>query len=218
MIDSLVEQMKALRGDAPAAMVDAVVEEVHLPGGYVYRARPRDFDAVREAQALSGPGRLTPYWATQWPSGRALARFVARRPLTGRRVVELGCGLGLASVAAARAGAVVLATDVAPEATVYTAHNLALNGLTGDVAACDWSDAPALGPFDLVIGADLLYRPDNHQSLQRVLPLLADEAWIADPGRGGCRDFLAAARAQWSIESFEDDFQRDLRVHVLRRR
>ena len=112
----------------------------------------------------------------------------------------------------------VTATDACPEAVVYAAHNLALNGLEGDVAAADWRDLPEMegAPWDLVIGADLLYRPDNHQSLQRLLPALTTgEAWIADPGRGGCRDFLAAARACWRIESESDPADADLRVHRL---
>lgn len=215
---SLTEQMTLLRGDAPDAMVDAVVERVDLPGGPLLRARPRSFGAVREAEALAGPGRPTPYWASQWPSGVALARFVSTRSLAGMRVLEVGCGLGLASVAAARAGASVLATDASAEAVVYTAHNLALNGLLGDVAAADWGDLPGLdgAPWDLVIGADLLYRPDNHESLQRLLPeLTRGEVWIADPGRGGCRDFLATARARWRIDTVTDPVDGDLRVHRL---
>ncbi len=220
--DSLTDQMTQLRGDAPEAMVDAVVESVDLPGGPLRRARPRDFDAVREAEALAGPGRPTPYWASQWPSGVALARYVAGRSLDGLRVLEVGCGLGLPSCAAARAGADVLATDACAEAVVYTAHNLALNGLEGSVAAADWRDLPALegAPWELVIGADLLYRPDNHESLQRLLPELVapdGEVWIADPGRGGCRDFLAVARARWRVQSVADPVQSDLTVHRLTR-
>ena len=216
---SLTEQMTRLRGDAPDALVDAVVERVELPGGSVVRARPRSFDAVREAEALAGPRRPTPYWASQWPSGVALARFVASRALSGVRVLEVGCGLGLPSVAAARAGAKVLATDACAEAVVYAAHNLALNDLEGDAAAADWNDLPSMdgAPWDLVIGADLLYRPDNHESLQRLLPsLTSGEVWIADPGRGGCRNFLATARSRWSIRSHPE--AGDLRVHVLSRR
>ena len=57
---SLTRQLTALRGDAPDALVDAVVEDVSLPGGPVQRARPRSFDDVREAEALAGPGRPTP--------------------------------------------------------------------------------------------------------------------------------------------------------------
>ena len=216
---SLIQQMTRLRGDAPDALVDAVVEPVELPGGPVMRARPRSFDAVREAEALAGPARPTPYWASQWPSGVALARYVASQDLAGVRVLEVGCGLGLPSVAAARAGASVLATDGSAEAVVYAAHNLAMNRLEGDVAAADWRDLPDMdaAPWDLVIGADLLYRPDNHESLQEILPsLTGGEVWIADPGRGGCRDFLATARARWRIESVSDPVNGDLRIHRLR--
>jgi predicted nicotinamide N-methyase len=218
---SLAEQMTKLRGDAPPALVDAVVERVALPGGEVVRARPRSFDAVREAEALAGPGRPTPYWASQWPSGVALARFVAGRDLSGMRVLEVGCGLGLPSVAAARAGASVTATDACPEAVVYAAHNLALNGLEGEAAAADWRDLPGMdgAPWDLVIGADLLYRPDNHESLQALLPsLTSGEVWIADPGRGGCRDFLAVARSRWQITSVPDPENDEIRTHLLARK
>ena len=57
-----------------------------------------------------------PYWAELWPSGLALADYVATLDLAGRRVLELGCGLALPSFAAALGGADVLATDWAPEA------------------------------------------------------------------------------------------------------
>ncbi|HVL97404.1 MAG TPA: hypothetical protein VM266_16225, partial [Solirubrobacteraceae bacterium] len=122
---SLADQLRRLRGDAPDALTDALLERVELPGGELLRVRPRSFDSVREAEALAGPGRPTPYWASAWPSGTVLAGAVAAAgALEGRRVLELGCGLGLPSVVAARAGATVLATDASPEAVVYAAHNL----------------------------------------------------------------------------------------------
>jgi predicted nicotinamide N-methyase len=214
---SLAEQLVKLRGDAPEALVDAIVERIELPGGAVYRARPRSFDAVREAEALAGPGRPTPYWSAVWTSGTALAEEVARHRLGGRRVLELGCGLGLPSVAAARQGASVTATDVSPEAVVYTAHNLALNDLEGEARAADWADLE--GEWDLVMAADVLYRRDHIDPLLRALPRLlapGGSVWIADSGRAGCRDFLAAARATWTLESA--DAGAGVRIHRLARR
>jgi predicted nicotinamide N-methyase len=218
---SLAEQLGRLR-DAPVpdALSDALLERVDVGAGAgLLRARPRSFDDVREAEALVGPGRPTPYWSSAWPSGTVLARCVAAAgDLTGRRVVELGCGLGLPSVAAARAGADVLATDVAPEAVVYAAHNLALNGLAGDVAVADWEAVAELGPRDLVLGADVLYLEANARALARLLPRMVapgGEVWLADPGRAGCRAFLAMARAQWTVRSAPDDERPDVRVHRL---
>jgi len=183
--------------------------------------RPRDWSGLREAEAAAG--RPTPYWAVPWPSGHVLAQAVAARGgLGGARVLELGCGLALPSVAAARAGADVLATDVSPDATVFAAHDLALNDVTGATAAVDWRDDGALaaqGPFDLVLAADVLYTRENVESLLRVLPeLLAGggEAWVADPGRTGASTFLPFARRTLRLLACERG--PDATVHRLTRR
>jgi predicted nicotinamide N-methyase len=214
---SLAEQLTRLRGDAPDALTDVLLDRLELPGGAVLRARPRSFDDVREAEALAGPRRPTPYWATAWPSGTALARMVADADVGGRRVLELGCGIAMPSVAAARGGAQVLATDASLEAVVYAAHNLALNGLEGDVAVVSWADLAARGPWDLVLGADVLYLLANAEQLARLLPQLLErdgEAWIADPGRSGCKDFLAMLRRRWRLDTTRDGVD----LHRLRRR
>ena len=171
----------------------------------MYLARPRDWEALREDEALAQRG--IPYWARLWPAGRALATAVADGPdLEGRRVLELGCGLGLPSIPAARRGADVTASDVSEDAAVFAAHNLALNELTGQVLVGGWAE-PALqatGPYDLVLAADVLYLATNVESLLRALPRLVSpdgEAWIADPDRRGGRDFLAAARKRFDLRS-----------------
>src|SRR3954453_20088444 len=90
---------ETLRDDAPASLLDVEVRRVDG----IYLARPRDWEALGDDEAL--PRRGVPYWARLWPSGRALGRAVADGPaLDGRRVLELGCGLGLPSIAAARRG------------------------------------------------------------------------------------------------------------------
>src|SRR3954451_7345249 len=104
-----------------AATLDPVldlVEEVVLlgpPGAELSVLRPRDSEALLDEHAFEDDEFL-PYWAELWPSGVARARHVAPRALRGARVVELGCGLGLPSLAAARAGGRVLATDWAAPA------------------------------------------------------------------------------------------------------
>ena len=55
----------------------------------------------------AGQGDRDPYWSRPWPAATALARGILQRPdLTcGQRVCEIGAGLGIASIAAAMAGA-----------------------------------------------------------------------------------------------------------------
>ncbi len=70
---------------------------------------------------------IAPYWSVLWRSGVALAHELDGQELRGRRVVELGCGLGVPSIAAARAGASVLATDECPEALTLLERNARAN-------------------------------------------------------------------------------------------
>ena len=96
-------------------MIDSVEERIALPVGEVALARPRDAEALLTEEGFEKEEFL-PYWAELWSSGVALAHDVARRALRGASVVELGCGLGLPSIAAALAGGRVLATDWSPDA------------------------------------------------------------------------------------------------------
>jgi predicted nicotinamide N-methyase len=131
---------------------------------------------------------LVPYWSVLWRSGAALAEAVAGAELSGRRVIELGCGLGLPGIAAARIGAAVTAVDREPEAIELLERNAALNGVEVETVVGDWNDPEAVaarGPFDLALAADVLYEEGAAAALATALPLLAPEAWVADPSRPG---------------------------------
>jgi predicted nicotinamide N-methyase len=140
-----------------------------------------------------------PYWAELWPSGLALARHVATLELGGRRVLELGCGLGLPSLAAALQGAHVLATDWAEAAADLLRRNAERNDLSLRVARVRWSEPEPLlraAPWDLVLGADLLYEARNAEQLAMLLPRLGGDVLLAEPGRPYAKDFLERFRAE----------------------
>ncbi len=162
----------------------------------------------REAAELPDAGAaewapLAPYWAVLWRSGVALARELDLADMAGLRTVELGCGLGLPSIAAARAGAsFILATDAAPEALALTRRNAAANGVAVGTARLDWAEpaTPVAGaPFDLVLAADVLYERQAVAQLLELLPRLAPRAWLADPGRPAAEAFLERARERWDV-------------------
>ncbi len=140
-----------------------------------------------------------PYWAELWPSGLALARHVAGLELVGRRVLELGCGLGLPSLAAALRGAHVLATDWADAAIELLRRNAERNGVSLRTARVRWSEPEPLlraAPWDLVLGADLLYEERNAEELAELLPQLGGDVLLAEPGRPYAKDFLERFRAE----------------------
>lgn len=180
------------------AAADLVEDRLCLGGRETRLLRPRDGDALLdEVLAEDDPAEdRLPFWAELWPSGSALAAAVAVLPLAGRRVLELGCGLGLVSLAAAGAGATVLAADQSPEAVAFTTVNAERNGLPVRTVRCTFAEPGPLladGPYDLVLAADVLYEPSTVPVLADLLPRLvgpAGEVWLADPGRPREPDFV----------------------------
>jgi len=186
-------------------MDDLVEDVVAIAGTDLVLLRPRDAEALLDEDAFEHEEFL-PYWAELWPSALALARAIGPRALHGARTLELGCGLGLPSLAAALAGGRVLASDWSPEAVAMTARNAERNGVAIDTLVCSWTAPEPLlerGPYDLVLASDVLYEARNGEALLPLLPrLLAPrgEVWLADPGRPAAQRFLAAAADHFTIE------------------
>ncbi len=178
-------------------------QSIALPGGELRVLQPAEAAELPDDHEVQW-APLAPYWAVLWRSGVALARELAGADLRGKRVVELGCGLGVPSIAAARAGAEVLATDASAEALELLARNAEANGASIETARVDW-DTPdelvARGPFDLALGADVLYERASVALLLGLLPRLAPEAWLADPGRPAAGAFFEEAGRRAVIET-----------------
>jgi len=146
------------------------------------------------------------------------------RSLRGRPTLELGCGLGLPSIAAALAGGRVLATDWSPDAVTATAANAELNGVEVETMRCSWAEAEPLverGPWPLVLASDVLYEARNVDQLLELLPRLVDETGlvlISDPGRVPAERFLAAAPERgWTVRSIASPRAKRVLIHRLRR-
>ncbi|HLX19005.1 MAG TPA: 50S ribosomal protein L11 methyltransferase [Gaiellaceae bacterium] len=185
----------------------ALIEErLELAGRELTILRPPSADDLIDEDAFDEEEFL-PYWAELWPSGVALAHVVAGLELAGSRVLELGAGLGLPSVAAALRGADVLATDWADDAVALLRENAERNGIALQAKVVRWDEPERLdGRWDLVLGADLLYEQRNAEALLDLLPRLGGEILLAEPGRPFARDFLS----RWDVDEVAD------RVYRLR--
>jgi predicted nicotinamide N-methyase len=199
--------------------VHAVESVVSLGHRELTIVRPRDAEELLDEDAFDRDEFL-PYWAELWPSGLALAGAIGGRPVAGSRVLELGCGLALPSIAAALAGARVLATDWSPEAVALASWNARRNGVQISTAVADWGDPSRLrlgAPWDVVLAADVLYERRNVDVLLGLVPGLVDgtgEVLLADPGRPAAASFLERAGELFTVESVQ---AAQVAVHRLRK-
>jgi predicted nicotinamide N-methyase len=195
---------------------ELVSQSIELPSGELRLLQPREAAALPD----SGPvewAPVAPYWSVLWRSGVALARELDGVALRSLSVVELGCGLAVPSLAAARAGADVLATDASSEALTLVARNAQANDVRVETATVDWTAPDELlrrAPFDLVLAADLLYERASVAPLLSLLPRLAPEAWLADPGRPPAGAFVDQARGRWPVETRVRDLVRIYRLQL----
>jgi len=173
--------------------------DVPLGGRTVSLVCPRSAEELIDEDAFARDERL-PYWADLWPSARVLAaRLVVERG-RGRTLMELGCGLGLVTIAALRAGYDVLATDYYEDALRFTRANArrAVHRVP-EVRLVDWRSLPqGLGTFARVVAADVLYESAYGPLVAEVLArTLArhGHATIADPGRAAAPEFVRRCQA-----------------------
>jgi len=185
----------------PPVSLDLVESSVVLPGRTLAILRPRSAEALLDEEAFEREEFL-PYWAELWGSGEELSEAVAELDVAGLRIVELGCGLALPSLAAAAGGAHVLATDWSPDAIELVRGNARRNGLELDAEIVRWSEPRAIverAPWDLVLAADVLYERRNVDELLELLPLLGETVLLADPGRPHAKEFWARAAGVWDV-------------------
>jgi len=179
--------------------------ENHTIGGSAYRIRSLldrqqfcDPDGVAERAGVQPA--MWPIFGQVWPAGLFLAETMSGYPFAGRRILEIGCGIALASLVLQRRGADITSTDLHPLAGEFLHHNLALNDLLPlPFHPGAWSERlPPLGRFDLIIGSDLLYEPDHPALLAGFIDRHAREraeVIIVDPGRGMHGKFSRAMTA-----------------------
>ena len=175
-------------------------------GGHTYRLR-----VLSDTQQFADPdgrgaemGISSAQWSLfgqLWPAGRLLAQAVQRFDIAGKRILELGCGIGLASLVLQRRGADIVASDAHPLPEVFLAYNAALNGLPAlHFRRLQWhAPLPTLGRFDAIIASDVLYERGSAELLDGVIErhaLPAAEILLTDPGRGNSNRFSRLAMAR----------------------
>lgn len=153
-------------------------------------------DPEGEASKLGISSATWPIFGIIWESGIHLANLMEDYPVDGKTVLEIGCGIGLASLVLNHRGADITATDFHPEVKAFLDENTHLNK-DPDIAfvRASWDDPvpSTLGLFDLIIGSDLLYEQEHPEKLASFINRHAHNEsliFIVDPQRGYSSKFI----------------------------
>lgn len=145
---------------------------------------------------------LCPYFGILWPSALALSHYLAQYPelIKGKKVLELGCGLGLPAMVSSHLGGEVLATDFHPDVEEYFLRNCRHSSVNCDYVRLNWREfSPSLGLFDVVIGSDIIYESKHPQEVAKgLLRYLKPQGVVifSDPGRAYLQNFVHAMRSE----------------------
>ena len=185
----------------------AIWEEIPAGDLTLRIRRPPSAEALIDEHEFAVDERL-PYWAEVWPSGRVLCGVLAGMDLAGKSVLELGAGIGTGAMVSAMRGARAMSTDWYPAAVEFSQWNAQNLGLDMESVVVDWCNPPDevtdRAPWDLVVGADILYEARNGTALGALIPRLVghgSQVIIADPRRPDARPFVdAMGDAGWGYE------------------
>jgi len=160
--------------------------DIHLR---TLRDRQQYFDVDGIAEKLGISSATWPLFGVIWASGEVLAHHMLNYEIAGRHILEVGCGIALASLVLNQRFADITATDYHPEAEHFLVENVRLNkGKKIPFFRTGWCDKESLlGEFDLIIGSDLLYERGHAEMLSTFIDQHAMEhcdVIIVDPGRG----------------------------------
>ena len=187
------------------------VEEIQVKGWSIKLVRPMEPDRLLDHPEIHDRNRsddYMPYWAYLWPGAILLAEVLADLEVAPRtRVLEIGCGLGLAGLMGLLRGLDVTFTDYDIDSLRFAQSSAAANGFPNvTTSRLDWRH-PSATTYPVIIGADVLYE-------RKLVPLVADVlaamlgpggfALLSDPNRiaaEGFAEILATRGLQTKTEA-----------------
>lgn len=162
-----------------------------------------------------------PFWAVLWPAAIGMAEYFWEKvDFSGKRVLELGAGLGLAGIVAASRNADIVQTDFIPEALKMAQENARLNGINNIIYSLeDWRKFSIKDRFDWIIGSDILYEPKLYPYLKRIFRNNLKPGGtivLSDPGRDNVKSFITEmSREGYRLETVSKSvFEAGRNVHV----
>jgi len=172
-----------------------------------------------EAAALGITSSIWSLFGIIWPASHILAAEISRFDIDGKRILELGCGIGLASLVLHKMGADITASDYHPRAQAFLDRNVSDNNLPPiKFQRVDFEkENQALGKFDLIIASDILYQPHQAKVVANFISCHSShdgDVILVDPGRENRSKFtanMAALGYQHQSKGFNQTVATDIK-------
>lgn len=191
--------------------------------------KPSDVEELLDGQDPFSDISAFPLWANLWEASIVLAHILVAAPQSqGKRLLELGAGLGLSGIAASAVGFDTLLTDNEQVILDFQQVSVAANGSERiEHLLFDWLHPPQIGSFDVIAGAEILY---NEEVLDPLLDICKNylvkggTVYLAHDVRRKCLPiFLRKAERYFHVGSRKQSIQRngaavDILVNRLQRK
>jgi predicted nicotinamide N-methyase len=185
---------------------DPVLEDMHYPNSLIefqdglmlYVPIPEKVKATYEQRCKLDASTAFPFWAKIWPSSKAMTQFLAIEPqwVKGKKMLEVGAGVGLPSFAIAHLAREVIVTDHAAEAVALINKNITHLCINNMKSMClDWNDFPDTISADTILLSDVNYAPGAFGPLLTLIEKLIGKGAviiIATPERIMAAPFVEA--------------------------
>jgi predicted nicotinamide N-methyase len=191
---------------------------LHVPDNELVKSR-------YEVLLANNAATLFPFWAKIWPASTAMTTFLQTETsyIKGKRVLEIGAGIGLPSFAIAKHSSEIIISDYATDAITLIEKNILHLGLTNAKAMClDWNNFPGNIKADVILLSDINYAPTDFNSLQILIKqFLAQGSTIiiATPHRITASPFvekLAQYIKRSELQQIGNEFELiDIRILIL---
>ena len=174
-------------------------------------SRIKDIDKLfvhllkKENQTLDIQDERMPYWSDIWPSAIALSKYIDENPkiVQRKKVLELGCGLGMPGIVAAMNGAVVTMTDYLPEALMFAKSNWEKNlDIPFNGQLLDWRNSDKIEKADVILASDVAYESRSFEPLKTAFKNLLKPGGVlllTEPNRKFTSPFIELLKEDFEI-------------------
>ena len=162
-----------------------------------------------------------PFWIRLWDAAMVLAYVLgSQKDTEGKQLLELGAGLGAPGLAAAAAGYTVTLSDYEDIIMDFQRVSAAASGLREiQFVHLDWLDTQTLGTFDVLAGAEILFRDVFFQPLLNIFSTLLKPngtIFLAhDATRQSLPKFLRLAEKDFDIAIKKQAIRRDGKEKII---